>query len=129
MALKENLREERAKDTVGTPKFPSKSFGRKGGEAGSSKKEGKGGSTDGIGGGFRSEDVKDEPVFHEAAYRDGKDKNYEKKPETGTPRQEASYQNRDRQGSGLSNEPKYQQKLPSYPTSGPKTKEGAQEDD
>ena len=128
--LKENLSEERAIDTVGRPGIKQKSYGKVGGEVGGkSEKKGMGGSAKGVGG-FRGDNTQEEPVQHEASYRtDGKDKNYEKKPESGLPRQEAAYQNRDRQGSGLVNEPKYQQKLRSYPTGNPKTKKSKTEDD
>ena len=118
-------KEERAVDTVGRPKQSAKSFGS---SKGTSKNESKGASAKGVGGGLKADNVKDEPIFHEAAYRAGKDNNYEKKVESGLPRQEASYQNRDRQGSGLVHEPKYQEKLRSYPKSGPKTKKGSTED-
>ena len=126
--MKEKLSEERAVDTVGRPGVKMKSFGKKGGEAGSSRKGDKGGSARGIGTGIGT-DAKEEPIFHEAAYRAGKDKNYDPKVESGLPRQEASYQNRDRQGSGLDNENTYQKKLRSYPMSSPKTKKGKVEDD
>lgn len=116
-------------DTVGRPNVKMKSFGKVGGETGSSSKKSSGESMGGVGGDLKGQDVQDEPIFHEAAYRSaGKDANWEKKPETGVPRQEASYQLRDRQGSGVEQEPKYQSKLRSYPTSSPKTKKSTRED-
>jgi hypothetical protein len=84
----------------------------------------------GIGGGLKDDNMKEEPILHEAAYRtDGKDKNYQEKAQTGTPRQEAAYQNRDRQGSGLEAEPVYQRKFQSYPSKGPQTKRSNTQDD
>lgn len=111
--MKENLSEERAVDTVGRPTSKSSSMGS---SKGSSKSEMTSGSAKGVGGGLQADVMKDEPIFHEPAYRTkGKDNNYESKVQSGLPRQEASYQNRDRNGSGLENEPKYQRKLASYP--------------
>lgn len=129
--MKEDLEEERAIDTVGRTGVKNKSYGKVGGEEGSSKKSmDKKGSTEGIGGGLHADAMKEEAIVHEASYRKGLDKNEETKAETGTPRQEASYQNRDRAGSGLNDEPVYQRKFPSYPKSGPKgTKKGEIEDD
>ena len=124
---------ESAYDFVGRPKVADKSFGKKGGEVGGSTKKAmeKEGSTEGVGGGLRAEAMKEEPILHESTFRSGpKDKNWEKKPETGTPRQEASFRNRDRQGTGIEHEPVYQGKFPSYPTKGPKgMKPSEQEDD
>lgn len=124
--MKEKLSEERAIDTVGRPGVKAKSFGS---SKGTSKKESMGESAKGVGGGLKADNTKDEPVFHESSYRDGVDKNFEKKAETGLPRQEASYQNRDRQGTGFEAEPVYQRKLRSYPSKGPATKGGSKEKD
>jgi hypothetical protein len=125
--MKEN-NSDRAVDMVGRPNFKGgKSFGS---SSGSSKKSSPGESAKGIGGGLKDDNTVDEPIFHEAAYRSsGKDANYEKKPESGLPRQESSYQNRDRQGSGLEAEPVYQKKFPAYPSKGSKTKQSSDEDD
>lgn len=127
--MKEKLREERAIDTVGRPGIKGKTYGKYGGETGKSEKKGMGDSANGVGGGLHADFTKDEPIIHEAAYRAGKDNNYEKKAETGTPRQEATYQNRDRQGSGINHQPKFQDKLPSYPKNSPKTKQSSEQDD
>lgn len=127
MALQENLREARAKDTVGTPKARAVTMGGQG--RGTAVAKGNGGSSAGVGGGLKGDNTATQPIFYEAAYRtDGKDNNYVKNPETGTPRQEASYQNRDRQGSGLESEPSYQRKVPSYPAASPKTKRSSTQD-
>ena len=115
-------KEERAIDTFGRPTADKSSMGS---SKGTSKSEMTSGSAKGIGTGIGNNTV-EEPIFHEASYRTGgKDKNEEKKAETGLPRQEASYQNRDRNGSGLDNNPVYQRKLPSYPKSSPKTKQSS----
>jgi hypothetical protein len=78
----------------------------------------KGGKTEGLGG-LRGENTQEEPVLHEPAYHKS-DKNEEAKPETGLPRQEAGYQSRDRQGSGIEDQPIWQNKVRSYPAKGPK---------
>ena len=118
---------ERAVDGVGRPPFKSnKSFGS---DSTQGRKSGSG-STKGVGGGLKSENTVSEPIFHEASYRTGgKDKNYEAKPQSGLPRMEASYTNRDRSGTGVEKQPKYQSKLQSYPTKGPATKRSNTQDD
>ncbi len=129
--MKEKLNEERAVDTVGRPNSATKSFGKHGGTVGGSSKMGmnKPGSTEGVGGGFVSDAAKDEPIVHESSFRtSGKDKNFKNEVESGTPRQDSSYQNRDRQGAGLNNEPVYQNRVKSYPTKGPQTKVSNDED-
>ena len=94
-----------------------------------------GGSAEGVGGKLSSDTTKDigtgphkeEPIENRAAYRknfstenseygvsDGKFTGAGK-PMTGLPKQEASYVNRDRQGSGLETQPAIQRKLPNYP--------------
>ena len=79
---------------------------------------------------MKSDNTVSEPIFHEPAYRtNGKDKNYDAKPQSGLPRREAAYTNRDRSGTGVEKEPAYQAKLRSYPSSGPKTKKSKTEDD
>lgn len=100
-----------------------------GSSKGSMKMKDNGGSSKGTYSGS-GDNTREEPVSHESSFRGGKggDKNMSPKVMSGTPRQEASYQNRDRQGSGIQNEPTYQRKLKSYPTSGPKTKKGNRED-
>ena len=59
----------------------------------------------------------EEPVMHEPAYRRGVsgDKNYEDKVQSGMPQSQASYQDRDRQGSGVETQPIWQVKQSSYP--------------
>lgn len=126
--MKENLNEERAIDTVGRPKGDKVSEGNKPGKA-SSKMEG--GSQNGIGGGLTGNAMVDEPIFHEPAYRrSGGDKNSSSKAETGTPRQEAGYRNRNNGASGqnMTNDSRYQDKLPSFPKKNPATKQSADED-
>lgn len=127
-----NKQNERAVDSVGRPNFHNgKTFGKVGGETGSSKKSSPGESTKGIGGNLSADNMKEEPIIHEAAYRGnmGGDRNESKKAESGLPRQEAAYQNRDRQGSGLEAEPVYQRKIPSYPKSNRPTKQSSKQDD
>lgn len=97
---------ERAKDFVGEPK--AKKVSSKGKET--SKKESRGVSAKGVIA-DKGQNTKDEPIEHKSAYRGRNSKTVE----SGLPRQEASFQNRDRQGSGLENEPTYQRKLKSYP--------------
>lgn len=79
----------------------------------------------GIGGGLKGDNTKDEPIENVSAYR-GRATGAIK---SGLPPQEAAFQNRDRSGSGLENEPTYQRKLKSYPTKSPKmTKKENMED-
>lgn len=114
MALQENLREKRAKDTVGIPKASRNSQGSMKGTA---KNLSSKGSTKGVGGRLREDNVKEEPVSHEPAYRRS-DKNYSAKVQEGMPQSGAAYRNRDRQGTGLETQPRWQTKEKSYPTSG-----------
>lgn len=123
MALKKNT-SERAVDTVGRPNVKTKAFGS---SKGTSTKKGLAPSAKGVGGKLSSENTVDEPVVHSAAYRKS-DKNYEAKAETGTPRQDSSFRNRDRQGTGVEASSRYQSKLPNYPKKGPKIKDASEED-
>lgn len=111
---------ERAKDFVGEPSAKKVSGMRKQ----TSKKESKGVSTKGVIA-DKGMNTKDEPIEHKSAYRGRNNKVVE----TGLPRQESSFQNRDRQGSGLENEPTYQRKLKSYPKKSPLPKSGESNED
>ena len=90
----------------------------------SAKKESRGASTKGVNA-DKGMNTKDEPIEHKSAYR-GRAVGA---VESGLPRQESSFQNRDRQGSGLENEPTYQRKLKSYPKKSPLKKSGENNED
>ena len=128
---------------MGSVKAPAKSVGS---SRGTSSKRGGASSAEGVGGKLSSDTTQDinlgphksEPIENRAAYRKNagisnseygvSDPKFTgaNKPQTGTPRQEAAYVNRDRQGSGLETQPAHQRKLPSYP--GGKKAKGAKEE-